>query len=48
MRQRPRKRLIPAQADMPEAWLPKVINRWDAKEQRKKLKLASLRAGLPN
>ena len=32
-----------ALADMLEAWLPKVIDRWDAKEQRKKLKFAALR-----
>ncbi|MDR2214123.1 MAG: RAMP superfamily CRISPR-associated protein, partial [Pseudomonadales bacterium] len=30
-------------ADMLETWLPKVIERWDAKEQRKKLKFAQLR-----
>ena len=30
-------------ADMLEAWLPKVIAPWDAKEQRKKLKFAALR-----
>lgn len=30
-------------ADMLETWLPKVIDRWDAKEQRKKLKFAALR-----
>jgi CRISPR-associated protein Csm5 len=35
-----------ALADMLEAWLPQVLAPWDAKEQRKKLKLASLRAGL--
>ncbi len=34
-----------ALADMLEAWLPKVIDRWDAKEQRKKLKFAALRGG---
>lgn len=31
-----------ALADMIETWLPQVIDRWDPKEQRKKLKLASL------
>lgn len=30
-------------ADMLEQWLPKVVAPWDAKEQRKKLKLAALR-----
>lgn len=32
-----------ALADMLDAWLPKVIDRWDAKDQRKKLKFAALR-----
>ena len=32
-----------ALADTLDAWLPKVIDRWDAKEQRKKLKFAALR-----
>ncbi|MGH6627384.1 MAG: hypothetical protein ACRECD_12760 [Burkholderiaceae bacterium] len=32
-----------ALADMLEQWLPKVVTPWDAKEQRKKLKLAALR-----
>jgi CRISPR-associated protein Csm5 len=32
-----------ALADMLETWLPQVIERWDAKEQRKKLKFAALR-----
>lgn len=32
-----------ALADMLETWLPKVIDRWDTKEQRKKLKLNALR-----
>lgn len=32
-----------ALADMLETWLPKVIDRWEAKEQRKKLKLNALR-----
>lgn len=32
-----------ALADMLEAWLPQVSAPWDAKEQRKKLKLAALR-----
>ena len=32
-----------ALADMLEHWLPKVISPWDAKEQRKKLKLAALK-----
>lgn len=35
-----------ALADMLETWLPQVLAPWDAKDQRKKLKLASLRAGL--
>ena len=30
-------------ADMLEQWLPKVVAPWDAKEQRKKLKFATLR-----
>jgi CRISPR-associated protein Csm5 len=30
-------------ADMLEQWLPKVITPWDGKDQRKKLKLATLR-----
>lgn len=30
-------------ADMLEQWLPKVVSPWDAKEQRKKLKLSALR-----
>jgi CRISPR-associated protein Csm5 len=32
-----------ALADMLETWLPQVIERWDAKEQRKKLRFAALR-----
>ena len=32
-----------ALADMLETWLPQVIERWDAKEQRKKLQFAALR-----
>lgn len=32
-----------ALAEMLEQWLPKVIGPWDAKEQRKKLKLAALK-----
>lgn len=32
-----------ALANMLEAWLPKVIAPWDAKEQRKKLKFAAMR-----
>lgn len=32
-----------ALADMLEAWLPKTVAPWDAKEQRKKLKFAALR-----
>jgi CRISPR-associated protein Csm5 len=30
-------------ADMLEQWLPKVVTPWDAKDQRKKLKLSALR-----
>ena len=32
-----------ALADMLELWLPKVVAPWDAKEQRKRLKLSVLR-----
>ena len=32
-----------ALADMLELWMPKVITPWDAKDQRKKLKLSALR-----
>ena len=32
-----------ALADMLEQWLPKVVTPWDAKDQRKKLKLSALR-----
>ncbi len=32
-----------ALAEMLEMWMPKVVDRWDAKEQRKKLKFGALR-----
>ena len=34
-------------ADMLELWMPKVVAPWDAKDQRKKLKFATLRSELP-
>jgi len=36
-----------ALADMLELWMPKVVAPWDAKEQRKKLKFATLRGQVP-